>query len=159
MNEMKSKSQKKRDAAALQALGVTLVGLSHELLQQLPLSPLLQLAIHQAKTLKSHAAIRRQALWIGKLLRDDGAGEIQAAFEQLKAQESNQTATFHLIETWRTRLLNAEPGALTALIAAYPTIEAQTIRQLIKKAQDEQQRALHTGASRALFRYLRSIIE
>jgi len=158
MNEMKSKSQKKREAALLTALGVTLAGLSGDLLDELPLSPTLRVAIDGAKTLKSHLAIRRQALWIGKLLRDEGADEIQAAFEQIKARESNQTAVFHSIETWRTRLIADEPHALTALIDAYPHIEIQTLRQLIKKAQDEQKRALHTGAGRALFRYLRSVI-
>jgi ribosome-associated protein len=159
MNEMKSKSQKKRDAAATQAFGITLVGLNQDVLSQLPLSPRLATAIHAAKSLKSHTAIRRQALWIGKLLRDEGEEEIQAAYEQLRARDSNQTAVFHAIEAWRTRLIAAEAEALTALMTAYPAIDGQTIRQLIKKAQEEQQRALHTGAGRALFRYLRSHIE
>ena len=159
MNEMKSKSQKKRDAALVQALGVSLVELSSELLSTLPLSPLIRNAILEAKRLKSYAARRRQALWIGKLLRDEGVDEIQAAFNDIKARESNQTASFHAIEAWRARLIAAEPEALTRLISAYPHIEGQKIRQLIKKAQEEQQRAQSGGASLALFRYLRSIIE
>ena len=66
MEEPISKSQKKRDADALQKIGVELVALSLEKLDTLPLPDNLRRAIIEAKSLKSHGAIRRQAQLIGK---------------------------------------------------------------------------------------------
>ena len=61
MDEPKSKSQKKREADALQKIGVKLIALSLEKLDLLPLPDNLRQAIIEAKLLKSHGAIRRQA--------------------------------------------------------------------------------------------------
>jgi ribosome-associated protein len=158
MNEIHSKSQQKREAQALQAFGLVLVELKLSQLDTLPLSTVLRKAIEDAKRLKSHAAVRRQALWIGKLLRRENADALLLAYEAMQAQENNQTAAFHALEIWRTRLTNGEAEALTELIQTYPAVESQKIRSLIKKAQEEQLRADTKVAQRALFRYLRSVI-
>ena len=158
MNESKSKSQKKREAVGLRDIGAELVALSLDKLDKLPLPIRLRQAILEAKALKSYGAIRRQSLWIGKMMRVDGAEEIVAAYEQLLAEDSAQTAAFHDVEVWRTRLINEGKEALTLFVEACPAVDVQQLRQLIKKAADEQHRALHTGAGRALFRYLRSFI-
>ena len=159
MDEPKSKSQKKREADALQKVGVKLVALSIDKLDTLPLSQQLKRAILDAKSLRSHGAIRRQAQLIGKLMRSTESDEILAAYDQMLAEESAQTAGFHELELWRDRLINEGKDVLTEFINAYPKADAQQLRQLIKKAVDEQQRQQHTGAAKALFRYLRSCLE
>jgi ribosome-associated protein len=158
MEEPKSKSQKKREADALQKLGVELIGLSLEKLDALPLSDYLRQAILQAKSLKSHGAIRRQAQLIGKLMRSEDSYNILAGYEGMLAQASAKTAEFHDVEQWRARLITEGKEALTEFISTYPQVEVQSLRQLIKKAVDEQQKGLHTGACKALFRFLRSCI-
>jgi ribosome-associated protein len=158
MEEPKSKSQKKREADALQKLGVEFIGLSLEKLNALPLSDHLRQAILQAKSLKSHGAIRRQAQLIGKLMRSEDSDDILVGYEGMLAQASAKTAEFHDVEQWRERLIKEGKEALTGFISAYPQVEVQQLRQLIKKAVDEQQKGLHTGASKALFRFLRSFI-
>lgn len=158
MEESKSKSQKKRDADALQKVGVQLIALSMTKLDLLPLSDPLKKAIVDAKSLRSNGAIRRQAQLIGKLMRSDNSEEILAAYQQLLAEESAQTAAFHELEQWRERLIHEGKDALTAFINAYHPQDVQQLRQLIKKAVDEHQRQQHTGASKALFRYLRSCL-
>lgn len=155
MDELKSKSQKKRDAEALKQIGVELVGLSLDKLDLLPLSGDLKQAIIEAKALKSHGAVKRQAQLIGKLMRSAEFDTIIAAYEELLAEDSSQTARFHEVEHWRERLLQDGKEALTAFIDAHPEIDVQLLRQLIKKAIDEQSKEKHTGASKALFRYLR----
>ncbi len=155
MDELKSKSQQKREAEALRKIGVELIALSMEKLDLLPLSDGLKRAIIEARALKSHGAIRRQAQLIGKLMRSAPYEEIIAAYSELQAEDSAQTARFHDVEHWRERLIHDGKAALTVLIQAYPTIDVQPLRQLIKKAVDEQSKEKPTGASKALFRYLR----
>jgi len=159
MDEPKSKSQKKREADALQKVGVKLVALSMEKLDSLPLSPQLKQAIIGAKSLRSHGAIRRQAQLIGKLMRTDQSEDLLAAYEALLAEESAQTAGFHEVEQWRDRLINEGKEALTEFIDSYPMADAQQLRQLIKKAVDEHKSERHTGGAKALFRYVRSCLE
>ncbi len=159
MDEPKSKSQKKREADALQKVGVELIGLSLEKINALPLSPHLRTAIIEAKSLKSHGAIRRQAQLIGKLMRSSESDLILASYDQLQAEANATTADFHQVEVWRTRLIHEGKDALTAFVDAHPLADVQQLRQLIKKAVDEQTKEHHTGASKALFRYLRSCIQ
>jgi ribosome-associated protein len=159
MDEPKSKSQKKRDASALQKIGVELIELSEDKLNTLGLPSNLKQAIIDAKSLRSHGAIRRQAQLIGKLMRVEGNEDILAAYGRLQAEASAQTAQFHQVEQWRAKLMSEGKEALTAFIEAYQPEDIQQLRQLIKKAIDEHQAERHTGASKALFRYLRAHIE
>ena len=159
MEEPISKSQKKRDADALQKIGVELVALSLEKLDTLPLPDNLRRAIIEAKSLKSHGAIRRQAQLIGKLMRTENSDDILASYDQLLAEASATTAEFHEMETWRMRLIKDGKDALTEFIATYKPDDVQHLRQLIKKAVEEQTKEKHTGASKALFRYLRSCLQ
>jgi ribosome-associated protein len=84
MDELKSKSQKKRDAANLTKIGSEFVHLSLEKLHLLPLSAELRQAIIAAKSLKSYGAIKRQAQLIGKLLRSDDYEAIITAYIELQ---------------------------------------------------------------------------
>ncbi|HHF7344715.1 TPA: ribosome biogenesis factor YjgA [Legionella feeleii] len=158
MEEPKSKSQKKRDADALQKVGVKLIALSLSKLDTLPLPPNLRQAIIDAKSIKSHGAIRRQAQLIGKLMRAADNEAILAAYETIIAEDSAQTAAFHELEQWRDRLINEGKEALTEFIDAFQPTDVQQLRQLVKKAVDEQNSGKPTGASKALFRFLRACL-
>ncbi len=158
MDEPVSKSQKKREADALQKVGVRLVELSLTQLQSLPLTEPLLKAILDAKPIKSHGAKRRQAQLIGKLMRAADSEAILAAYEQLLAEERGETARFHEVELWRDKLINQGREALTEFIDAYHPEEVQQLKQLVKKAVDDHHQEKNTGAAKALFRYLRSVI-
>lgn len=159
MDEPKSKSQKKRDADALQKVGVELIALSLEKLDTLQLPDNLRRAIIDAKSLRSHGAIRRQAQLIGKLMRSAESEDILARYAELLDEASAKTAEFHAMEEWRTRLISEGKDALTEFIATYQPEDIQQLRQLIKKAVDEKNKEQHLGASKALFRYLRSCLQ
>lgn len=159
MEEPVSKSQKKRDADHLQKIGVQLIELSQAKLDSLPLTEQLHKAIRDAKAIKSHGAKRRQAQLIGKLMRAADSEAILLAYNQLMAEESSVTANFHEVEQWRDRLIAGGKEALTEFIDAYQPEEVQHLRQLIKKAIDDQLKARNSGAATALFRYLRSCIQ
>lgn len=158
MDDPKSKSQKKREADALQKIGVELISWSQQKLDKLPLSPLLKQAILDAKSIKSHGAIRRQAQLIGKLMRNTNQEELLASYYELQAADSTKTAAFHELEQWRLRLLAEGKPALTEFIHAYPQTDSQQLRQLIKKALDDEQQQKNTGAAKALFRFLRACL-
>jgi ribosome-associated protein len=159
MDDELSKSEKKRQADALQEVGTQLVGLSLPLLQSLPLPDKLYQAIVEAKAMKSHGAIRRQAQFIGKLMRKADYEAILAAYAQLQEEASAKTAHFHEVEHWRDQLISEAPDALTAFIAAYPTTEIQQLRHLIKKAKEAQTKPDTGGAAKALFRYLKDLMQ
>ena len=140
-------------------MGVKLVALSMDKLDSLPMSPQLKQAIIDAKSLRSHGAIRRQAQLIGKLMRTDQSDDLLDAYQALLAEDSAQTAGFHEVEQWRDRLINEGKEVLTEFIDSYPMADAQQLRQLIKKAVDEHKSERHTGSAKALFRYVRSCLE
>jgi ribosome-associated protein len=64
-----SKSQRKRDAHALQALGVQLVALSAAQLARLDLPEALHEAVVAAQRMRAHGARTRQMQYIGKVMR------------------------------------------------------------------------------------------
>jgi ribosome-associated protein len=64
-----SKSQRKRDAHALQALGSQLIALSAAQLARLALPEALHEAVVAAQRMRSHGARTRQMQYIGKLMR------------------------------------------------------------------------------------------
>ena len=64
-----SKSQRKRDAHALQALGVQLIALSAAQVARLELPEALHEAVLAAQRMHAHGARTRQMQYIGKLMR------------------------------------------------------------------------------------------
>jgi ribosome-associated protein len=66
---MPSKSQRKRDAHALQTLGVQLVALSAAQLARLALPEALHEAVVAAQRMRAHGARTRQLQDIGKVMR------------------------------------------------------------------------------------------
>lgn len=158
LDDTKSKSQKKREADAWHQLGVELTELTLAELDQLALSDILHKAIIDAKKISSFGAKKRQLMWIAKLIRKAEPTEIVQQVARLKEEKQGQTAQFHAVEQWRSRLIEEGKEAITELMMLYPTIDAQTLRHLIKQAKAEQQKEQSTGAARALFRYLREWI-
>lgn len=157
MDEQVSKSEKKRQADALQAIGIELVGLSLAKLDTLPLPAPLYQAIVAAKAMKSHGARRRQEQLIGKLMRKADHEAIVAAHQQLLEEASALSASFHEVESWRDRLIQEGSEALTAFVQTYQPEDIQQLRQLLKKAK-EAQTGNNTPAATALFRHLRRLI-
>ena len=64
-----SKTQRKRDAHALQTLGIQLVALSAAQLARLDLPEPLHEAVLAAQRMRSHGARTRQLQYIGKVMR------------------------------------------------------------------------------------------
>ena len=152
-----SKSERKRQAHRIQALGKRLTELKPAHLRELDLPDRLLSSILDYQRFPSHEARRRQLQFIGRLMRDLDVEPIVAALDRLQGQSAQAQYEFHQIELWRERLL-ADATALTEFMAEHPQMDAQQLRHHIAqvhKARDEQQQRT---ASRALFRYLRETI-
>ncbi|MEM7078654.1 MAG: ribosome biogenesis factor YjgA [Pseudomonadota bacterium] len=156
--EPSSKTQLKREADALQKLGTRLAGLKPAQLDNLVLPERLSAAILEYQRLPTREAQRRQLQFIGRLMRAADTAGIEAFFAALDGQSAQQKYTFHQVEKWREDLLR-ERDALTRFVAAYPTVDRQQLRHLLRnvhKARDAQARK--TG-ERALFRFIRALVD
>lgn len=161
MTEFDSKSQRKREATALQALGEALAELNEQQLSSIPLNDGLLKAIHDQQRIRSHGAKKRQNQYIGSLMRkldDEEVTAIQDALQAFQQMASVNTAQFHEIEQWRDRFIAGDKAALTAFLDSYDCEDIQQLRQAISKAQKEAQKQQNLGGAKALFRLLKSII-
>ncbi len=159
--EVPSRTKKKKNAEALQKMGVSLVELPEKELKSLDIPQELKDAILDAQTMTKHGSRRRQLQYIGTLMRNLDPDPIQMAVEHLSLDRAKAAHKFQKIETWRDHLIS--PGnkdhSPEDFITAFPHTDRQRLGQLIRNvvnAKDEQKK---TKASRVLFRYIREIME
>jgi ribosome-associated protein len=157
-DERPSKSQRKRDVQALQDLGTQLVELNAGQLAQFELPERLADAIAAAQRIRDFEGRRRQMQYIGKLMRGVEPAPIRARLDQFLGVAHESTATQHLIERWRERLL-AEDDALTLFATEYPQGDLQRLRSLISSVKRDQANARPPKNYRVLFRALRDIVD
>jgi ribosome-associated protein len=159
MEEPKSKTQKKREVEALQALGVAMIGLKTSQLSRIPLPEPLKKAIIDAAKIKRHGARARQEQYIGRLMREADIEPIKAAYDKIMAKKGLQNAEFHLAERWRERLLKEGNETLTEFINQYQEVDVQQLRHLIRQTIKESELGKNLGSSKALFRLIRSVVQ
>lgn len=124
MSNKPSKSARKREHHALQALGEALIELPEEKLRNMPLEESLFDAVVAAAAMKSRGALRRQRQLIGKLMRNVDADAIQAALEAATEDSRQSKAVFKRSEQWRDRLVTGDRNALEEFLAAHPSAAA-----------------------------------
>jgi ribosome-associated protein len=154
-----SKSQLKRDAHALQQLGVALLEIPEQDWLTLNLPETLVRALRDAKQTPSHGARKRQLQFIGKLMRNIDPEPVQRYFERLCLDTRQQLLRQHALEDWRDRMLAQGDSAIDAYLSDHPGADRQQLRQLVRQAKKEQAGNKPPRSSRALFRYLREVGE
>ncbi|HKJ07753.1 MAG TPA: ribosome biogenesis factor YjgA [Gammaproteobacteria bacterium] len=154
-----SKSQRKRDAQALQGLGEQLVALPAAQLEALDLPEPLREAVGFARTMDARGARKRQIKFIARLLRETDAEPIRAALEALHRQDRQQAQRFQRLEALRERLLTDGDEALAEFLRAHPHADHQHLRRLVRQARLERERDGAPRSARALFRLLRELTE
>jgi ribosome-associated protein len=151
-----SKSQRKRESAALQVLGETLVGLGHDQLARIELPEHLRAAIDEARRISKFGALRRQLQYIGKLMRDVDPEPIRRQLDGLEGQSRAHSAWLHRLEHWRTRLIS-DDHALDEFVRLHPGIDVQPLRTLIRNARHEAAQSRPPRAFREIFRLLKAL--
>lgn len=152
-----SKSQRKRDMHALQALGEQLAGLGPERRAALDLPESLHEAIAALHTIGSREARRRQLQLIGRLMRQVDADAVRAALDDARAGSRAAVARMHRCERWRDRLL-ADDAALTEFVREHPRADVQALRSLIRCARRETAVGRPAHGARALYRALHGLL-
>jgi ribosome-associated protein len=158
-DEEKSKSQVKREMHALLELGRELVNLPKEQFAKIELPEEVCDAIIEARNIHSHGAHKRQLQYIGKRLRSVDAEHIREQIDTLEGHSKQAAAALHHVERWRDQLLDEGDGALEALVSEFPNTDRQYLRQLIRNAQKEKKENKPPKSARALFQYLRGLME
>jgi ribosome-associated protein len=152
-----SKSQRKRDMAALQRLGAQLVALPPEKLDQLDLPESLREALDFAHRVTSHEGRRRHMQYIGKLMRTIDAEPLQRALDDATGSSRAAVALMHRAEAWRERLIE-DDAALTDLVGAHAAVDVQQLRALVRAARRERSAAAAPRNARALYRALHQLL-
>ena len=150
-----SKSQRKRDAHELLDLGKKLISMPESRLKRLPMDDDLREEIEYARSIHSNGAKKRQMMTVGKMLRQRDNQALIEAVNDVQQKNRQENARFRHIEAWRNRLIEGDNQILSELIEQTPTINAQTLRQLIRNANKEIKLGKPPSASRKLFKLLR----
>ncbi len=158
MMEKVSRSQKKRLAHALQKTGKKLLTLSEAQLDALTLPDELKEAVQLAWRLnRKQEAYRRQIQYIGRLMRDIDAAEIQSALDELEIGQAQQKQRFRLIEGWRDQLIADDGVRLDWIVQHVPGADRKQLTRLIDQAQGRGTPSEIKSAPRKLFRYLNQL--
>ena len=156
VDEIVSKTKRKREMHELQALGVALVRLSDAQLATMQIPAELRQAVLEAKRIKSNEAKRRQMQYIGRVMRELDASPIRARLAEIEGHSAQANARHRRLENWRERLL-ADDEALTLFAAEHPGADVQALRTLIRNARKEAANGKPPRASRELFRLLKEL--
>ncbi len=152
-----SKTQKKREAEALQKLGEKLVKLSRQQLGEIDMPEEIREAVVLARAMKSHGAIRRQMQYIGNLMRKIDSETIQDAITEIEEGSYRKAQAFKETEKWRDELIAGNKALMQEILDTYPEADRQQLSQLVRNAIKEKEKNNPPKSSRVLFRYLNSI--
>lgn len=157
-DEWVSKTRMKQQMDELQDLGMALTKLSSDTLKKIGLSEDLFEAVQSYKKITSNSALKRQAQYIGRLMRDTDPEPIERYLAKLRGDNVAHNAFLQRVEQARERLL-AGDDVLTAFIADYPYADAGKLRTLIRNARKEQAQSKPPKNFRALFQEVKMVME
>jgi len=155
--ELKSKSEVKREMHKLQDFAQSLIEMSKHQRSRLPLSDDLKDAMILAdKITNKHEALRRHIRHTAKILLETDLEPIYQAMEVMANKHQQETAQFVRLETIRDELVDQGNDAVEALIAEFPQIERQKVKQLVRLAAKEKKAEKLGKHYKNLFTYLKA---
>lgn len=139
-----SKSQLKRDSQFVVQLGKRLTTLSPTQLASIPLDESARAAIELAHKIQNkRSALKRQLLFLGKLLRSHDIDTIIAAVERFDSISQTEMQHHRLAEHWRDEIIEQGFTAIEDLAAQQMSVDRQVLRQLWRnysRSQSEQKK-------------------
>jgi ribosome-associated protein len=143
----------KREAEALQELGVALAALPGEVLDGLDLPEKLRHALEELGRITAHGGLRRQRQYVGKLMRDVDPEPLRAAVEATRRPGRDEARLFKSAEAWRERLLEGGDPVVERFASEYGVGDRAALAQLVAEA-----RSGRPGAAKKLFRRIRDTL-
>ena len=153
----KSRTQKKKEARALQKLAEQLLSLALEQLNAIDMPDELRKAVLEARVMTRHGARRRQIKYIGALVREIDPQPILDALANIQYGDFQKAAAFKQVEKWRDDLREGNMARIEDILEKCPSAQRQRLSQLVRNAQAEFRKQAGVKASRALFRYLKQV--
>ena len=157
-----SRSEQRRAALDVLALGERLATLTPTQLAKLPVPESLLPHIADTRRMTAHGARKRQVAFLAKQMRREDDEVLDAIRDALDAggeTARRETALMHRAETWRERLLAEGDEALSAFVEAHPDADRQRLRQLVRSTLEERTRNKPPRAFRELFREVKELLE
>jgi ribosome-associated protein len=150
-----SKSERKRQMHALQAMGERLVSLPQSDLNLITISDeRLSDAIALARRITARSGLKRQLQYIGKLMRSVDATAIEEGLAYLDQRNATSAADFHRVEAARDKLIEQGDAALGEIMAQWPSAESTLLRQWIRQHPKAISQGKQKAHAKKLFRYL-----
>jgi ribosome-associated protein len=151
-DSIKSKTQLKKEADDIQQFGIEISNLPNHKIKELSLSDEIIEAIIFYKEIKKNSAKRRQAQFLGKLLRDFDLSNVTQEMDTLKAFSRLQVKFEHEAELWRDKLIN-DQSALNEYINEFQP-DLTNLNQTINAARKEFQSDKKSKNYRNLYRVI-----
>lgn len=154
--ELKSKTEIKKEMHQLQDFAQSLVEMSKHQRSLLPLSDDLKDAMIVADKIKGkHEALRRHIRHIAKILVETDLEPIHQAIDVMANKHQQATAKFERLEGLRDQLIDQGNDAIEALLVEFAQMERQKLRQLVRHASKEKKAEKLGKHYRNLFTYLK----
>lgn len=156
-----SRSENRRQALEVLALGEKLVSLTPAQLAKLPIPEDLMPHIEYTKRITSHGARKRQLAFLAKHMRRETDATLQAIRDVLDVSSDvsrREVAQLHRVELWRDRLIAGGDAALAELLEIVPDADRQQLRTLVRNAQAEKAKNKPPRAYREIFQVLRELM-
>ena len=154
--ELKSKTEIKREMHKLQDFAQRIIEMSKHQRSRLPLSDDLKDAMVVAdKIANKHEALRRHIRHVAKILLETDLEPINHAIDVMANKHQQETAKFVHLEKLRDDLVDNGNEVIEAALAEYPAMERQKLRQLVRHAAKEKKAEKLAKHYKNLFAYLK----
>jgi ribosome-associated protein len=151
-----SKSQRKRDMDELKHLADRLTEIPNSQLDRVPYEEIKN-AVRIAQKITKGNARKRQIGYIAKQLANIDLDPIMAIIDRLDASSAAHVRKFHQLESWREQLLEGNKLTMQEIIARYPGLDRQHLRQLVRNAVSEKETGDAMIHFRKVFQYLKQL--
>lgn len=154
--ELKSKSELKREMHKLQDFAQSLVEMSKHQRSLLPLSDDLKDAMVVADKIKNkHEALRRHIRHVARILFETELAPIHKAIDVMANKHQQNTAKFERLESLRDKLIAEGNEVVEALLTEFEKMDRQKLKQLIRHAAKEKKAEKLGKHYKNLFAYLK----
>lgn len=157
--DLKSKSEIKREMHRLQDFGQKIVEMSKHQRSRLPLTDELKDAMVLAdKILNKHEALRRHIRHIAKILSETDLEPIYQALDVMANKHQQESVKHTKLELLRDELISGNNETIESLLTENPEMDRQKLRQLIRQAAKEVKAEKPAKYCKELLSYLKSHI-
>ncbi|MCJ8319951.1 MAG: DUF615 domain-containing protein [Colwellia sp.] len=155
--ELKSKSEIKREMHKMQDFAQSLVEMSKHQRSKIPLTEaLLEDMVLADKIKGKHEAVRRHIRHMAKVLMETDLEPIHHAIDVMNNKHQQETAKFVHLENIRDALIEGNNETAEEVLTNNEKMERQKLKQLIRQAKKEKKAEKIGKYTKVLFNYLKA---